>query len=161
MINDTAKYGCILLCGWPPPVCAAASAFIATLGALVEYICGAVFPGIFPQTLPPGPACPPPAELQLTGWVWAGISVVSSVTLAWPAVSPTTRWVSPAPEPCPIGALPCKFGRPNVLFPSPPKFVPSKENKAVFCEIGRSCPLQNAHPLGAKFPVNIRISATN
>ena len=26
--------------------------------------------------------------------------------------------------------------------------VPSSENKAVFCEIGISCPLQNAQPVG-------------
>ena len=39
--------------------------------------------------------------------------------------------------------------------------VPSSENSAVFCEIGRSCPLHCAQPVGAKLPAKMRISATN
>src|SRR6185436_19019461 len=42
----------------------------------------------------------------------------------------------------------------------PPYVVPSSENSAVFCEIGRSCPSQNAHPVGAKLKPKMRISAT-
>src|SRR5438128_2616334 len=38
--------------------------------------------------------------------------------------------------------------------------VPSRENRAVFWEIGRSWPLQKAQCSGAKFPANSRISAT-
>jgi hypothetical protein len=32
----------------------------------------------------------------------------------------------------------------------PPNVVPISENSAVFCAIGRICPLQKAHPRGAK-----------
>ena len=39
--------------------------------------------------------------------------------------------------------------------------VPSYEKSAVFCDNGRICPSQNAHPLGAKLKGKIRISATN
>jgi hypothetical protein len=39
--------------------------------------------------------------------------------------------------------------------------VPSSEKSAVFCEIGRSCPSQNAQPVGAKLNGKIRILATN
>jgi hypothetical protein len=60
-----------------------------------------------------------------------------------------------------MGALPCMSGSAKVDFPSPPYMVPSKENKAVFCEIGISWPSQCAHPVGAKLNGKMRISATN
>src|SRR5215471_16412432 len=36
-----------------------------------------------------------------------------------------------------------------------------RENRAVFCEMGKICPWQNAQPRGAKFSAQMRISATN
>ena len=54
-----------------------------------------------------------------------------------------------------------RFGSPIVVWPLPPYVVPISENRAVFCEIGRSCPLQKAQSRGAKFPANIRLSAMN
>jgi hypothetical protein len=36
--------------------------------------------------------------------------------------------------------------------------VPSSENSAAFCAMGRICPLQKAQPRGAKVPPNMRIS---
>jgi hypothetical protein len=43
----------------------------------------------------------------------------------------------------------------------PPKVVPRIEKSAVFCAIESVCPLQNAHPRGAKLPPNILIIAIN
>jgi hypothetical protein len=60
-----------------------------------------------------------------------------------------------------MGAQPWKSGKANVLFPSPPKVVPSNENSAVFWLIGMSWPSQNAQPVGAKLKGKIRTSATN
>src|SRR4051812_26643293 len=39
--------------------------------------------------------------------------------------------------------------------------VPSSEKRAVFWEMGSSCPLHSAQPLGAKVYGKTRISATN
>lgn len=49
-----------------------------------------------------------------------------------------------------IGARPRRSGRAKVEMPSPPKVVPSSENSAVFCDMGRSVPSHWAHPGGAK-----------
>ena len=49
-------------------------------------------------------------------------------------------------------------GTPNVTLPSPPNWVPSSENRAVFCAIDMSCPLHSAKLRGAKLPANSRIS---
>src|SRR5690349_5254907 len=97
-------------------------------------------------------------------WLCEGISDCSSVTLSSPADCPRSYKLSPGPgwlEPTCSAAAPWRSGKPNVLLPSPPYVVPSNEKSAVFCEIGRSCPSQNAHPLGAKLNGKIRISATN
>jgi hypothetical protein len=48
-----------------------------------------------------------------------------------------------------------------VVCPFPPNEVPKIENNALYCEMERSCPLQSAHPEGAKFPPNILISPIN
>jgi hypothetical protein len=53
-----------------------------------------------------------------------------------------------------------KSGSAKVVWPLPPKVLPSNENKAVFWLMGKICPLQSAHPTGAKFPANILISAS-
>jgi hypothetical protein len=45
--------------------------------------------------------------------------------------------------------------------PSPPKVVPRRENNAWFWLIGNSCPLQSAHPFGAKSKLMIRTSDKN
>jgi hypothetical protein len=60
-----------------------------------------------------------------------------------------------------MGAEPWRFGKANVLLPSPPNVVPSNENSAVFWLMGSSWPLQRAQPKGAKFPAKILISAKN
>ena len=56
---------------------------------------------------------------------------------------------------------PKKFGKANVVLPSPPYVVPSKENNGTFWLMGRSWPLQSAQPDGAKFPAKILISPMN
>src|SRR5438874_9372848 len=59
-----------------------------------------------------------------------------------------------------MGGRPLRSGRANVVLPSPPYWVPSNENSAVFWLIARSWPLHRAQPLGAKLPPNMRISPT-
>jgi hypothetical protein len=59
-----------------------------------------------------------------------------------------------------IGVEPCMFGSAKVDLPSPPYMVPSSAKRAVFCEMGISCPLQKAQPLGGKLNGKMRISAT-
>src|SRR5580698_9400231 len=46
------------------------------------------------------------------------------------------------------------LGSANVVTPSPPKLVPSSENSAVFCEMGKSCPFSGSHPVGQKLNAN-------
>jgi hypothetical protein len=53
------------------------------------------------------------------------------------------------------------LGKAKLFTPLPPYVVPRSENRAVFWAIGSNWPLQNAHPLGAKLPAKILISATN
>ena len=48
-----------------------------------------------------------------------------------------------------------------MVWPLPPKVVPSSENSAVFCAIGRICPLQKAQPRGAKLYGTIIIIPRN
>src|SRR3954447_20992814 len=92
---------------------------------------------------------------------WLGISDCSSVTVSVPPVSPRSCSDRPGPWPGCIGARPSRAGRAKFDFPSPPCVVPSSENSAVFWDIGSSCPLHHAQPLGAKLNGKIRISATN
>src|SRR5438034_6614601 len=89
--------------------------------------------------------------------VCIGISDVMSVCADSPPVRPRFQWV---PERAPEWreVRPCRLGSANVVRPSPPKVVPSKENRAWFCDICRVCPLQNAQFLGGKPKPNIRIS---
>ncbi len=42
------------------------------------------------------------------------------------------------------GTRPRKSGRPKVVLPSPPYVVPSRLKRALFCEIGSSCPSHKA-----------------
>src|SRR6185295_12930105 len=93
-------------------------------------------------------------------WECEGISDSSSDTVSEPPVSPSSCSDSPGPWPQNIGALPCMLGSAKVDLPSPPYMVPSSENSAVFCEIGRSWPWQRAHPVGAKLKAKIVISET-
>src|SRR5579862_967854 len=60
-----------------------------------------------------------------------------------------------------IGTRPWRSGSPKVSIPSPPKVVPSREKSAWFWLMGRSCPLQNAQPLGGKFHEITLISPRN
>src|SRR5256714_5000669 len=94
-------------------------------------------------------------------WACAGISLSSSDTVSLPPVSPRSWSESPGPCPGCIGARPCRSGSAKLDLPSPPYVVPSSEKSAVFCEIGRILPSQNAQPLGAKLNPKMRISATN
>src|SRR5919198_4869353 len=90
----------------------------------------------------------------------AGISDSRSETVSLPPVSPRSFSESPGPWPGCMGARPCRSGSAKLLLPLPPYVVPSRENSAVFCERGRSCPSHHAHPLGGKLNGKIRISAT-
>src|SRR5687767_14999097 len=60
-----------------------------------------------------------------------------------------------------MGARPWRSGSAKFDLPSPPYVVPSSENSAVFCEMGRSWPSHRAQPWGAKLNGKMRISATN
>jgi len=88
-----------------------------------------------------------------------------SVVVVWPARSPRVTGGKPGPAslipPTWTGERPLNSGRPNVVRPSPPYVSPRIENRAVFCEIARSWPLQNAQPRGAKLPPNIIIWPIN
>src|SRR5215211_2334256 len=55
---------------------------------------------------------------------------------------------------------PARFGRLKVDSPSPPYVVPMSWKSVSFSAINSTLPSQNAHPAGAKFPANIRISPT-
>src|SRR5438067_2170894 len=78
------------------------------------------------------------------------------VWVSSPPLSPRT-W----PLPAWIGVQPWRLGRAKVVRPSPPYVVPSSEKSAWFWLIGRSCPLHNAQPFGAKLNETSRISAKN
>src|ERR687887_2628740 len=90
----------------------------------------------------------------------AGISDSRSETVSLPPVSPRSCSESPGPWPGCMGARPWRSGSAKLLLPLPPYVVPSRENNAVFCDRGRSCPSHHAHPLGAKLNGKILISAT-
>src|ERR1044071_119533 len=94
-------------------------------------------------------------------WVWNGISLCSRVTNSDPDCCPSKYSEPVLLWPQFRGTEPCRSGSANVDLPSPPYIVPRSENRAVFCEMGRSCPLQKAQPVGAKLKPNMRISATN
>ncbi|MCY1553284.1 hypothetical protein D9M68_897530 [compost metagenome] len=59
-------------------------------------------------------------EYALTPWLCAGISVLVSVTVLTPKVSPSTRSLSPGPWPCSQPARAAKLGNWNVVVPLPP-----------------------------------------
>ena len=56
---------------------------------------------------------------------------------------------------------PRRSGSAKFTRPSPPKVVPSSENSAWFWLMGSNCPLQSAHPFGAKPKLMILISDRN
>jgi hypothetical protein len=73
---------------------------------------------------------------------------------SWPPFSPCVK-----PLPMCIGIRPRRSGNAKVTRPSPPYIVPINENSAWFWLMGRSCPLQSAHPFGAKLKEISLISA--
>jgi len=98
------------------------------------------------------------------GWSAVCLSSVLSKFISFastPTRCPRVRGVSPAPCPGCIGTQPRRSGRAKVDVPLPPKLVPKILKREVFWSIGISCPSQNAHPLGAKFPANIVIWPMN
>src|SRR5262249_7011309 len=111
-----------------------------------------------PQTSPAGAGALPGVGGPDTVWGWAGNWVGSSVTVVAPPICPTSYWDNPLPWPAISGAEPWGLGGADVGCPLPPYMVPSREKSAVFWEMDISWPLHSAHPVGAKFPANMRIS---
>src|SRR5690554_6600430 len=59
------------------------------------------------------------------------------------------------------GTRPRMFGSAKLVWPLPPNVVPRRAKSAWFWLMGRSCPLESAHPFGGKLKLMIRISARN
>src|SRR6266851_6835783 len=142
----SVRYGCMLLWGRLLPAGPMEAGLIWTLAAPVEYCLSM----LAANKLPAGLLVVAASESANKLCECAPICDWFSVTTASPPTSPIFRGVRPAPLPHSSGTFPWRFGKPKVLFPSPPKFVPSSENRAVFCDIGISCPLHIAQPSGAK-----------
>src|SRR5262245_26124501 len=106
--------------------------------------------------LPVGTKASPAIDVPCATCVWVGISPMVSVCAGSPPRSPRV-WAPPSW----IGVRPCRLGSAKVWRPSPPYVVPSRENSAWFWLIGRSCPLQKAHPLGGNENDTILISDRN
>src|SRR3712207_5505783 len=153
------RYGIRLLCGRLPP---AGLSEVTCMAELLPLLPHAALPvDLASAVAGVGDDTSPGVLVARMAWVCTGISDCSSVTNSAPPSSPTVREDSPCPWPQCIGDRPCMSGSANVDLPSPPCMVPSSENSAVFCVIGRSWPLQCAHPVGGKLKPKIRISPTN
>jgi len=74
-----------------------------------------------------------------TGEAWATIPECDKADVDR-ACEAAARAFETGPWPAMMGAEPWRLGSPNVILPSPPKFVPSKEKSAVFCEMDINCP---------------------
>lgn len=74
----------------------------------------------FPGRLLVGSALGALAASQFTKWLCDGIWLTVKVALSAPADSPRVPGESPGPAPAPMGALPRRSGRANVVLPSPP-----------------------------------------
>src|ERR1700737_2332832 len=113
MMKLTHRYGCRLLCGWLPPVpIVADDDNNATAPAPGTY--SALFKGVAGR-LPWGEVALAGSADASRAWVCAGNCGVVNVTCSTPAESARVT-----PLPMCTGTRPCRSGRPNVDWPSPP-----------------------------------------
>ena len=104
MIKLTAIEGCILLCAVPLPV-----EDVTTPVAVATVTAPA--------------AAPEYAVAPVAVWVWAASSAMDKAWVSVPVFAAMVRAVSPEPVPIPIGVLPNKSGKLNVVDPSPTPHV--------------------------------------
>jgi hypothetical protein len=92
------------------------------------------------------------SEIEIV-WLCAGRFVVANVVVAEPPVAAKAYAL---PEP--TGMRSVKFGRPNVVAPSPaPYVVLITANNAAYVERDTFAPSQNKYPLGAELVDHINI----
>src|SRR5438874_9115980 len=84
MIILSTRYGCMLRCGWLPPIGNTAAGFIVVFGVLPYGLDGSAAHVLFVGR----PAFDVP-ELPDGKWVCAAISLIISVWLSWPLLSPS------------------------------------------------------------------------
>src|ERR1700734_751537 len=124
MQKFTARYGCMLSCGWEPPTdeIVFGANWAESVGVVsVQRPSGSELES---QVLGPGVAVfsttpPDPSSWTVITWVCEGVCACVSVTLVTPWGCPITV-VPPGPVPQCIGTWPCRLGKLKVVVPLPP-----------------------------------------
>ena len=156
----SVRYGCMLLCGWSPPAGASAmrrSGSRPLVLALIELRRRPSGEQLVRPLVASSPGCRDAIEGVGVG---RDLRLEERHGLRSAGLAEVVERRARGPGRDASGAFPCMFGSAKLLLPSPPYVVPRSEKSAVFCEIGRSWPSQNAQPFGAKLNGKMRISAT-